>query len=115
MSDYTKKKITPLNAKPGDNKADVFEEYRPVNTEYTQHARALMEQAGKMYSPEGADYLGFVVCHYFAKETVAGPTFFTACQISVSKVDEGAAGIGIQTLRQKTMEAYGHKAPKERT
>lgn len=110
MDDTTKvKKVTHLGGKPGENRATVTEEIRNAQTLRAKHAKELLEKAGAMHMPDNFEFCGAAAVFYYAKKGIEGPIFTHACQLAISGVDEGHAGLGLQTLRQNLMQAYGHE------
>ena len=110
----TKKKVSVLGGGPGQNKAEVTVEERDAYGEGAQHAKTLVERAGKMFTPEGAKYLGSATIHYYSKEQIASnPSYFHLCQVHIGPVVEQHADLGWKELKSVMMKTYGRNDPKE--
>lgn len=113
--DELKKKITLLNSKPGENRAEVIEEDRETQSEDARHAMALINSAGDVFKPIGSKHLGTAVIHYYSMgEDGLEPKYFVVCQTSVGNVTEHHADLGWKQLRSSLMKAYGRSEPKTR-
>lgn len=111
----TKKKLTVLDSFPGKNSAEVLEEERETNSQEAQYAMVLIKEAGRLFKPIGADYIGSAVIHYYSHEVLPShPQFFVACQTAMGDVAEQHADLGWKQLKSALMKVYGRKEPKTR-
>lgn len=110
------KKVSVLGSKPGGNRAEVIEEDREVESERARYSMDLVQRAGEVFKPVGADYLGTAVIHYYSLEHLAtNPQFFVACQTALKNVAEHHADLGWKQLQSALMKVYGRKEPKTRS
>lgn len=111
----TKKKVTVLG-QIGKNRAEITEEEKSVTSERAIHAQSLLKQAGELFAPDGAKYLGSATIHYYSKEAVASnPQFFCGCQVNLTMdVVEQHADLGHRQLKSALMRSFGRAEPKTR-
>lgn len=97
------------------NTAEVTEEFRPAQTELSQHGRDLVRKAGELHCPTGAKLIGAAAVFYYSDQSfVLRPQFFSACQTDVGDVVENHADLGWKALQSALMKSYGRNDPKRR-
>lgn len=96
------------------NTLNITEESKDVDTDMAVHARGLLEQSGRLYTPIGADYVGSAVVHYYSKKGLSENSIdlFCMCQTDVGSVTEKHADIGLKQLRSALMNLWNRKEAK---
>lgn len=83
--------------------------------ERSKVSNARIFEAGQVMKPEYTEYLGTVCIHFYKDRFSADPKPSFIVQPVSLDVPENVMIAGLTVLRNKMMEFFGHKAPRNRT